>query len=162
MTMPGYDQPTPPAPPAPKKKAGCAKIGCFGVLAVVAIAGLGAILSGNKTTPSAAPAAGASTPSAPTAIHAKATPPPPKPKGPSTSFAGNGDYRVGTDIAAGTYQSLNNSSESACYWERDSSADGSFNAIIANGNPVGTAIVTIEPTDKFFSTQNCNTWNKIG
>jgi hypothetical protein len=74
----------------------------------------------------------------------------------TTSFA-EGAYIVGTDIAPGTYK---NDGSDGCYYARLKGFGGSFNDIIANGNPTGVAIVTIKATDKGFLSTRCGTWTK--
>jgi len=74
-----------------------------------------------------------------------------------TSF-GEGAYIVGTDIELGTYR---NSGSSGCYYERLSSFTGDFNGIIANDNADEPAVVTIEPTDAGFQSNDCGTWTKL-
>ncbi len=78
--------------------------------------------------------------------------------GPKTAF-GNGQYRVGTDIAAGTYVAPGGSS---CYWERQSTFGGAGSAdIIANDlSSGGQVLVTISASDKGFKTSGCGTWTK--
>lgn len=70
---------------------------------------------------------------------------------------GQGDYRVGHDVPAGTYQATD---PTDCYWERVTSFGGETSDIIANG--IGGGIVTIAPSDVGFRTSNCGTWTKIG
>lgn len=77
---------------------------------------------------------------------------------PKTSF-GDGTFLVGKDIEAGTYR--NSPGYDSCYWQRSSGTSGSFDEILANGNPQGQAIVTIQPTDNSFTSQRCGTWNKV-
>jgi hypothetical protein len=81
-----------------------------------------------------------------------------KTKSKKTTIPGNGVYLVGADFKPGTYRSKANS---GCYWERASSADGTFDSIIANDNVDGQAIVTINRTDKVFSTSGCHAWKRI-
>jgi hypothetical protein len=76
---------------------------------------------------------------------------------PTASF-GDGTYIVGVDISPGTWQS---SGSAGCYWERESNFSGSLDAILANDNASGTAIVSISPTDKGFKSSRCGTWTKI-
>jgi len=73
-------------------------------------------------------------------------------------FAGFGDgtYRVGADIPAGTYRAPYPSG--GCYWERLSGFSGSFEEIIANNFTASPDIVTISPTDVGFSSEGCGTW----
>ncbi|MFF5533970.1 hypothetical protein ACFY71_16000 [Streptomyces cinerochromogenes] len=85
----------------------------------------------------------------------------PKAKGtPGSSLDGDGGmYKVGTDIAPGTYKSTGNTDDS-CYWERTKDADHGLNSIIANNNVSGTAVVTISPSDAYFKTNDCGDWKK--
>ncbi|UFR04057.1 hypothetical protein KBP30_24070 [Streptomyces sp. Go40/10] len=85
----------------------------------------------------------------------------PKAKGtPGSSMDGDGGmYKVGTDIAPGTYRSTGNTDDS-CYWERTKDADHGLDSIIANNNVSGTAVVTISPSDAYFKTNDCGDWKK--
>ncbi|MGV4984161.1 hypothetical protein ACVB8X_15655 [Streptomyces sp. NRAIS4] len=85
----------------------------------------------------------------------------PKAKGtPAHAMAGNGGmYKVGTDIAPGTYKSTGNADDS-CYWERTKDAEHGLNSIIANDNVTGTAVVTTSPGDAYFKTTGCGDWKK--
>jgi hypothetical protein len=85
----------------------------------------------------------------------------PKTKGtPGTKMAGDGGmFRVGSDIAPGTYRSTGNKDDS-CYWERAKDAGHSLRSIIANNNVTGTAVVTISPGDAYFKTTGCGDWRK--
>ncbi|MGW7817019.1 hypothetical protein ACWGLF_02595 [Streptomyces puniciscabiei] len=85
----------------------------------------------------------------------------PKAKGtPASSMDGDGGmYKVGTDIAPGTYKSTGNTDDS-CYWERTKDAEHGLNSIIANNNVTGTAVVTISPGDAYFKTSGCGAWKK--
>ena len=74
-----------------------------------------------------------------------------------TSF-GDGTYILGTDIEPGTYR---NDGSSGCYYARLSGFNGDLNTIIANGNAEEPVIVTIEPTDAGFQSNQCGTWNKL-
>ena len=76
-----------------------------------------------------------------------------------TSFAGDGTYRVGKDIRPGTYVATPAGSISG-YWERLSCATGDFDCILANDNVDGRTYVTIERSDKYFSTSRMSTWKK--
>lgn len=84
-----------------------------------------------------------------------------KAKGASASrMAGDGGmFRVGADIAPGTYRSTGNADDS-CYWERTKDAKGDMNSIIANNNVSGTAVVTISASDGYFKTTGCKDWKK--
>jgi len=69
---------------------------------------------------------------------------------------GNGTYKVGSAVKAGTYVGRGGSS---CYWERRSTAGSSFDGIIANGfYASGQVIVTIAAGDKYFLTDGCGSW----
>ncbi|MFI0812877.1 hypothetical protein [Streptomyces echinatus] len=85
----------------------------------------------------------------------------PKAKGtPASSMDGDGGmFKVGTDIAPGTYKSTGNG-DASCYWERTKDADHGLNSIIANNNVTGTAVVTISPSDAYFKTNDCGDWKK--
>jgi hypothetical protein len=77
---------------------------------------------------------------------------------PPASF-GEGTFAVSSEMPAGTWTATFTTS---CYWSRLSSFDGSFGSIIANGNPNGSAVVTILPTDVGFLSSRCGIWTKIG
>ena len=70
---------------------------------------------------------------------------------------GDGIYRVGKDIKAGTYRTRGGNE---CYWARLSGFSGSLDEIKANENAVGPAIVTILRTDTGFETDRCGNWTK--
>jgi hypothetical protein len=77
---------------------------------------------------------------------------------PKTSFS-DGTFLVNKDIQPGTYR--NTAGYDSCYWVRLSGTSGSFDEILANGNPSGQAIVTIQATDNAFTSQRCGTWTKV-
>jgi hypothetical protein len=77
-----------------------------------------------------------------------AAPPPP----PAVAFR-DGTFRVGADIAPGTYRA---SSPTSCYWARLRGFSGDLGDIIANANYVG--IVTIAGGDIGFLSQGCGNW----
>ncbi|MEU6576221.1 hypothetical protein [Streptomyces sp. NPDC046805] len=85
----------------------------------------------------------------------------PKAKGsPASAMAGDGGmFKVGSDIAPGTYKSTGNADD-ACYWERAKDAEHGLDSIIANDNVTGTAVVTIRSTDAYFKTTGCGDWKK--
>jgi hypothetical protein len=72
-------------------------------------------------------------------------------------FLGDGEYRVGVEVPAGTYQST---VQQGCYWERLNGFGGEFANIIANN--INAGLVTIGPTDVGFRSQGCGVWTKIG
>jgi len=79
---------------------------------------------------------------------------------PASSMDGDGGmFKVGTDIAPGTYKSAGNSDDS-CYWERTKDAEHGLDSIIANNNVKGTAVVTIGAGDAYFKTTGCGNWKK--
>jgi hypothetical protein len=86
-------------------------------------------------------------------------PPPPEPA-PRTTMETDGTYRVGTDIAPGTYRSAGRSSqgESDCYWARLNSLDPTD--IIANNISTAPQVVVIQPGDAAFLTRSCQPWQK--
>ncbi|MBK6770309.1 MAG: hypothetical protein IPG72_15130 [Ardenticatenales bacterium] len=75
----------------------------------------------------------------------------------ATTF-GPGTYWVGRDIQPGRYR---NEGGGACYYVRLANFRGEFDAIIANENTEGQAIVDIAASDAGFSSQRCGTWSKI-
>lgn len=75
-----------------------------------------------------------------------------------TAPFGEGTFILGTDIAAGTWRS---DGAAGCYWARLSGFSGTFSDIIANGNPDGSAVVTIAGGDKGFESVRCGTWTKL-
>ncbi|MBT2442872.1 hypothetical protein J7E93_22745 [Streptomyces sp. ISL-36] len=72
-----------------------------------------------------------------------------------------GMFKVGVDIAPGTYKSTGNKDD-GCYWERSKDASHNTDAILANNNVSGTAIVKIAATDGYFKTSGCGDWTKTG
>ena len=81
---------------------------------------------------------------------------------PATKMAGDGGmFRVGADIAPGTYKSTGNTDDS-CYWERAKNAEHGLESIIANNNVTSTAVVTISASDGYFKTTGCKDWQKTG
>jgi hypothetical protein len=71
---------------------------------------------------------------------------------------GNGTFIVGVDVLPGTYQTAGGE---GCYWERLRSFVGTLDAIIANANPQGTAIVTIGRGDRGFESHDCGSWHRF-
>lgn len=76
---------------------------------------------------------------------------------PIGSFSGSGTFRVGIDIAPGTYRS-SPTSDWGGYWARLSCATGAFECIRANELTSGSSYVTILPSDAFFETTRMNQW----
>lgn len=71
----------------------------------------------------------------------------------------NGTWRVGEEVAPGTYRAPGGGS---CYWERLSGFSGDLDDIIANGVAERNVTVTIAPSDVGFHTNDCGTWTQIG
>ena len=78
---------------------------------------------------------------------------------PRVAFS-DGTYRVGPDIAAGTYRSV--ATADNCYWARLSGFGGTLDDIIANYFGNSPTIVTIAPADVGFRASNCGGWTRIG
>ncbi|MER8030892.1 hypothetical protein ABTZ78_18250 [Streptomyces bauhiniae] len=76
-------------------------------------------------------------------------------------LSGDGDFRVGADIAPGTYRSTGNAPRT-CRWERARDAERRLGSVIANGSATGPVIVTIRPTDAYFRSTGCGGWKKAG
>jgi hypothetical protein len=74
-----------------------------------------------------------------------------------TAAPGDGTWRVGLDIAPGTYQAT--VTTGFCYWVRLAAFSGSLDDILANVIVMnGPALVTIEATDAGFKSSGCGTW----
>lgn len=81
---------------------------------------------------------------------------------PAAKMSGDGGmFRVGADIAPGTYKSTGNEDD-MCYWERTKDAEHGLESIIANDNVTGSAVVTISASDTYFKTSGCTDWKKTG
>lgn len=79
---------------------------------------------------------------------------------PATRMTGDGGmFRVGVDIAPGTYTSTGNTDD-GCHWERTKDAEHGPDSILANDNVTGTAVVTISTQDAYFTTAGCKDWTK--
>lgn len=150
MTTPQQPAPqyAPPPPPAARKK----PRKWPWILGIVVAFGLGAAAGASGGgTPTAAPAtvtvnpapAGQQPASAPASSPASQPAPA---AGPKTEF-GDGTFKVGEDIAAGTYKSSGPRSGSPvplCYWARMKNDSGGVDAIIANNNSQGPTRVTVK------------------
>ncbi|WP_050995521.1 hypothetical protein [Leptospirillum ferriphilum] len=75
----------------------------------------------------------------------------------ATSF-GDGTFIVGKDIQPGTYRSRGGDD---CIWERLSGFGGTFSDVIASDTMSKNPIVTIEPIDKGFKSENCGIWHRV-
>jgi hypothetical protein len=102
---------------------------------------------------------------APTVTETVTAPPKPSRKaetpGAVTSFAGEGEYLVGTDIKAGTYKTAGAEGSIACYWARLKDASGESDAIIANNILEGPGRATLNKGE-YFQTQRCSEWRRVG
>jgi hypothetical protein len=79
--------------------------------------------------------------------------PPPAPPALKTTIDKDGTYKVGVDIAPGTYNSGGPANDHACYWKR---VNG--DSIVDNGLTKKPVTVQIDPTDTAFVTSNCQPW----
>ncbi|WP_415952551.1 hypothetical protein [Streptomyces sp. KLOTTS4A1] len=80
----------------------------------------------------------------------------------ATEIAGDGGmFKVGVDIAPGTYKSAGNEDD-LCYWERAKDAEHGIDSIAANDNVNGTGVVTVTADDAYFKTSGCKDWKKTG
>ena len=86
------------------------------------------------------------------------------PANPATTF-GDGDWLVGSDVAAGTYRLTEKTSEltgdaSLCAWERATGFDHDYDEILDYAYPAG-ADVTIElHGGERFTSEMCGTWTR--
>jgi hypothetical protein len=79
---------------------------------------------------------------------------------PGSRIDGDGGmYRVGVDIAPGTYRSAGTTA-GRCRWERDRDALHTFGSVLAHGDATGSAVVTINADDAYFATSGCRDWTK--
>ncbi|MEA3184333.1 MAG: hypothetical protein QOJ74_810, partial [Ilumatobacteraceae bacterium] len=72
-----------------------------------------------------------------------------------------GNHVVGQHILPGTYTTV---AAQGCYWERDSSFEGTFEAVIANDyvSTAGSQFVTIPASDVgFYTDADCGTWTHM-
>ncbi|SEH52817.1 hypothetical protein SAMN04489835_0994 [Mycolicibacterium rutilum] len=80
-------------------------------------------------------------------------PPAPAPPAPKTSIDADGTYKVGIDIAPGTYASAGPTEDAACYWKRSGPDKMLDNALTKKPQ-----VVRIEPGDTTFTTNDCQPW----
>jgi hypothetical protein len=83
--------------------------------------------------------------------------PAPAPAPAKTTIDKDGVYNVGTDIVPGVYTSAGPVGTGVCYWKRlgDDASKPLDNAMSKKAQ-----VVRIEPTDKTFKTDGCQTWQK--
>jgi hypothetical protein len=79
--------------------------------------------------------------------------PAPAPPAPKNTIDADGTYAVGADIAPGVYKSAGPVDGGACYWKRTSGEK-----MVDNGLTKRAPVVTIDPTDTSFTTNDCQTW----
>lgn len=87
---------------------------------------------------------------------------PPEDTGPATSFR-DGTYKVGSDIAVGTYKTDGVSATGradGCYWERASNDSGEMSAIITNNFNQGPDRVTVKVGEYFKVNGGCK-WKLV-
>lgn len=101
---------------------------------------------------------------APIVTPSPSTPTVPKPPpGPAETFAGTGEFRVGIDIAPGTYESAGPIDDAErCVWVRERFAADPADKELQSRAVTGRAVVTIKKTDKQFRTSSCQQWRKTG
>ena len=87
-----------------------------------------------------------------------------KPASDPNAISGDGTFAIPSQVKPGTYRTVVPNDSFNCYYERLKDASGSFDSIIANnnGSPGSQQIVEIKATDKFFKTEGCGTWTKVG
>jgi hypothetical protein len=81
---------------------------------------------------------------------------PTSPDGPRTTIDTDGTYRIGTDIAPGTYGSAGPVGDSACYWKRVSGT-----SVVDNALSRKPQVVQIDSGDMSFKTDHCQPWQKL-
>ncbi|HZE40772.1 MAG TPA: hypothetical protein VE172_18375 [Stackebrandtia sp.] len=81
---------------------------------------------------------------------------------PDAAMTGDGMFLIGEDIDPGEYATRVPKSSGLCYWERLKGTNGDFDDIIANGtaSPGEKVRVTVEKSDRAFSTTGCGSWDK--
>lgn len=89
----------------------------------------------------------------PTPAPVASTPPVPS----NVVFSGDGQFIVGTgNVQPGLY--VTSAATSSCYWETDSSFDGSTDSINSNDIGSGQRIMLIKPTDYGVTLHRCGSW----
>jgi len=73
----------------------------------------------------------------------------------SVPASGDATRRVGIEIQPGLYRSAGTTSGSKCTWFRESSNDGSVDAIIDAASTHGPQIVEVKASDAAFETRSC-------
>jgi hypothetical protein len=91
----------------------------------------------------------------PVTAHADPSTPPPAPA-PKTTIDHDGVFKVGADLAAGTYSSAGPIAGKTCYWKRVGGPSG--NETVDNAISKKPQVVQIDPGDKVFKTDGCQPW----
>lgn len=80
------------------------------------------------------------------------------------SISGDGTFAVGSQVKPGTYRAVVPHDGMGCYYARLKDASGGVDSIISNNTGAADSqqIVEISSTDKFFETEGCGTWTKVG
>jgi hypothetical protein len=87
--------------------------------------------------------------------------PTPEVRAMSNSFD-DGQWLVGTDVQAGTYETTVPAGSAGCTWERKSASDGIASSVLESGlgREGDKLVVDIRQTDKVFQAQGCGTWRR--
>jgi hypothetical protein len=97
---------------------------------------------------------------------------PPTVAQPSDQIPGNGVFRVGTDIAPGTYQTQGPSNPliivlgrisplSSCSWSTHSTPEAGPGDVVNANTSMGPMYATIPDTVAAFETRNCLPWTRV-
>lgn len=160
----------PPLPPSPQQQQPQKKpmskgvkfgLGCLGLIIVLAICGAigSAVMHGSSNSNATAQVSTASTSgstSRTTTTKSSSSSSTTITSGKKYAQFSDGNYKVGSDIKPGTYRTRSGSS--GCYYERLKGFSGATSDIIANDNTDAPAVITIAPSDKGFTSNNCGTW----
>jgi hypothetical protein len=79
-------------------------------------------------------------------------------------ITGDGTFAVPSQVKPGSYRTVVPKDSSGCYYERRKDASGEADGIIANDDADAGAqvVVQIKSTDKYFKTEGCGTWARVG
>jgi hypothetical protein len=83
-----------------------------------------------------------------------------RPRGSRPPIGGDGTYLVGRDIRPGTYRTTGNTG-GRCHWERAEDASGKAGSLLAHATVTGTGYVTVDATDKLFTSSRCGDWEAV-
>jgi hypothetical protein len=76
-----------------------------------------------------------------------------------TTIDSDGTFKVGTDIAPGTYATAGPVDGHVCYWKRTGNTDNGGSNTIDNAMSKKPQVVAIDPTDVSFKTDGCQPWS---